>query len=78
MKAGDKVLEIGCGKGRVAAHFASAATGAHVTGINIDPIQLKSARNFAQKRNVRILCFFKRRYERLSPVFCWQLFRLCL
>ncbi|CAK7272628.1 hypothetical protein SEPCBS119000_005226 [Sporothrix epigloea] len=40
---GDRVLDIGCGRGRVAAHMAK-YTGAHITGINIDPNQLAQAR----------------------------------
>ncbi|KAK3067516.1 hypothetical protein LTR53_015571 [Teratosphaeriaceae sp. CCFEE 6253] len=37
-----KVLDIGCGRGRVAAHMTE-LTGAHVTGLNIDTDQLASA-----------------------------------
>lgn len=47
VKQGDRVLDIGCGRGRVASHVAS-YTGAHVTGINIDPDQLASARRFTE------------------------------
>jgi len=48
LKAGDKVLEIGCGRGRVAAHMAQ-LTGAQITGLNIDPNQLAQAREFNTK-----------------------------
>lgn len=41
-KEGQKVLDIGCGRGRVAMHTAM-VTGAHVTGINIDPSQISNA-----------------------------------
>ena len=41
-----RILDLGCGRGRVAHHVAS-RTGAHVTGINIDPSQVESAREFA-------------------------------
>lgn len=51
MKKSDQVFELGCGKGRVAAHLAS-ATGAHITGINIDQGQLDSATAFAEKNNL--------------------------
>ena len=57
MKAGDKVLELGCGKGRVAAHLAS-ITGAHITGINIDQGQLDNAANFVKKNDLSERCQF--------------------
>ncbi len=40
---GSKVLDVGCGRGRVAHHMAS-YSGAHVTGINIDHSQVKMAK----------------------------------
>lgn len=51
MKSGDKVLDLGCGKGRVAAHLAS-VTGAQITGINIDQGQLDNAAEYAKKNNL--------------------------
>ncbi|PRP81395.1 S-adenosyl-methionine-sterol-C- methyltransferase [Planoprotostelium fungivorum] len=48
LKAGDRVLEIGCGRGRVAAHMAE-MSGCKVTAINIDPNQLAQAREFNEK-----------------------------
>lgn len=57
LKTGDTVLELGCGKGRVAAHLGS-ATGAHITGINIDQVQLDSANAFAQKNDLTHQCHF--------------------
>lgn len=58
IKAKDKVLDIGCGRGRVANHIAS-MTGAHLTGINIDPSQLESARRFAQGNGLSKQCNFQ-------------------
>ncbi|KAM7217367.1 S-adenosyl-L-methionine-dependent methyltransferase [Rhypophila decipiens] len=52
LKKGDKVLDLGCGRGRVAAHMAT-ATGAQVTGINIDPNQVAQAREFNSQRGLR-------------------------
>ena len=40
-----KILDLGCGRGRVAAHMA-ALTRASVTGLNIDPNQVAQARGF--------------------------------
>jgi sterol 24-C-methyltransferase len=57
MKPGDKVLELGCGKGRVAAHLAG-FSGAHITGINIDQGQLDNAVHFAGKNDLSQRCCF--------------------
>lgn len=46
-----KILEAGCGRGRITYH-AQQQTGAHVTGINIEPDQLKAARAFAEKQGL--------------------------
>lgn len=45
LKAGDRVLDLGCGRGRVAAHMAQ-FSGAAVTGLNIDPNQIAQATAF--------------------------------
>lgn len=45
--AGHRALDIGCGRGRVANHVAR-YTGAHVTGINVDPVQIGLARDYAE------------------------------
>ncbi|CAK7219009.1 hypothetical protein SBRCBS47491_003699 [Sporothrix bragantina] len=45
LKPGDRVLDIGCGRGRVAAHMAK-YSGAQITGINIDPNQIAQAREY--------------------------------
>ncbi len=42
-----RVLDVGCGRGRIASHAAS-HTSAHVTGVNIDTGQLESAEKFAK------------------------------
>jgi len=55
---GSKVLDIGCGRGRVANHVAS-FTGAHVIGINIDAGQLEAARQFAAGKGMTEQCQFK-------------------
>mmetsp|Transcript_19462 Transcript_19462/g.61226 ORF Transcript_19462/g.61226 Transcript_19462/m.61226 type:complete len:362 (-) Transcript_19462:21-1106(-) len=44
---GRKVLDVGCGRGRIAHHVAS-YTGAKVVGLNIDPGQIKMARDYAE------------------------------
>lgn len=46
-----KILEVGCGRGRITYH-AQQQTGAHVTGINIEPDQLKAARAFAEQQGL--------------------------
>lgn len=45
LRPGDRVLDLGCGRGRVAAHVAQ-VSGARVTGVNIDPDQVAQARAF--------------------------------
>ncbi|KAI0187487.1 S-adenosyl-methionine-sterol-C-methyltransferase [Astrocystis sublimbata] len=45
LKPGMRVLDLGCGRGRVAAHMTS-FSGASVTGINIDTDQVAQAREF--------------------------------
>mmetsp|Transcript_54052 Transcript_54052/g.136545 ORF Transcript_54052/g.136545 Transcript_54052/m.136545 type:complete len:420 (-) Transcript_54052:250-1509(-) len=46
-----KILEVGCGRGRITYHTQQ-QTGAHVTGINIEPDQLKAARAFAEQQGL--------------------------
>ncbi|RAK95506.1 class I SAM-dependent methyltransferase [Aspergillus ibericus CBS 121593] len=48
LTAGDHVLDLGCGRGRVAAHMTQ-YSGAHVTGLNIDPNQIAQARAYNEK-----------------------------
>ncbi|KAJ9151958.1 Sterol 24-C-methyltransferase [Pleurostoma richardsiae] len=45
LKPGVKVLDLGCGRGRVAAHMSN-YSGARVTGLNIDPNSIAQARTF--------------------------------
>jgi sterol 24-C-methyltransferase len=57
LKRGDQALDIGCGRGRVALHLATYA-GAHVTGINIEPSQVKNAEEFARRSGLAGQCCF--------------------
>jgi sterol 24-C-methyltransferase len=56
---GMRVLDIGCGRGRVAHHVATHA-GADVSGINIDPSQVASAKEFADRHGLEHRCEFRR------------------
>ena len=49
VKPGGRLLEIGCGCGRIAYHM-SELTGCQVYGLNIDQKQLTDARQFATKK----------------------------
>jgi sterol 24-C-methyltransferase len=49
LKPADKVLDLGCGRGRVAAHMSS-YSGAQVTGLNIDPDQVEQAWEFNNRQ----------------------------
>ncbi|CAJ2500845.1 Uu.00g036980.m01.CDS01 [Anthostomella pinea] len=52
LKPGMKVLDLGCGRGRVAAHMTS-FSGVEVTGLNIDENQVAQAREFNQECGFR-------------------------
>jgi sterol 24-C-methyltransferase len=52
LRVGDKVLDLGCGRGRVAAHMAQ-HSGAQVTGLNIDPNQVAQAKSFNEERGLQ-------------------------
>ena len=51
LQPGHRVLELGCGRGRVAAHMATISS-AKVTGLNIDPNQIAQAREFNAGRGL--------------------------
>jgi len=51
VRSGDRVLDLGCGRGRVAAHIAE-FSGARVTGTNIDTTQLALARAFNRQQGL--------------------------
>lgn len=57
IKENDKVLDIGCGRGRVAAHIATLSK-ARVTGFNIDDVQLESAKQFSSLKGLTDQCQF--------------------
>jgi sterol 24-C-methyltransferase len=48
---GLRILDVGCGRGRIA-NDVIVRSGAHVTGLNIDPTQLENARSFAERRGL--------------------------
>ncbi|PYH40481.1 class I SAM-dependent methyltransferase [Aspergillus saccharolyticus JOP 1030-1] len=48
LSPGYKVLDLGCGRGRVAAHMTQ-YSGAQVTGLNIDPNQIAQARSYNEQ-----------------------------
>lgn len=52
LSAGDKVLDLGCGRGRVAAHI-SQYSRTHVTGLNIDPSQIGQAITFNEDHGLQ-------------------------
>lgn len=56
---GHKVLDIGCGRGRVVNHVAS-TTGANVIGMNIDDNQLESAKRYAMGTGLDLQCHFEK------------------
>ena len=58
IKSGHQVLDIGCGRGRIASHIAS-ITGAKITGMNIDATQLDMARRFAYGNGLQEQCVFQ-------------------
>ncbi len=54
LRAGDQVVDIGCGWGGFA-RFAAERYGAHVTGVTISPEQARYARRFCRGLPVRVL-----------------------
>lgn len=65
---GKKVLDVGCGRGRIAQHV-SKYTGAKVVGLNIDKTQLALAREHAQKEGMlgKSLEFVQGNYNKPFP-----------
>lgn len=63
---GQRVLDIGCGRGRVA-HLVATETGASVVGINIDKDQLASAREFAAASGMDRVSFIEANYNEQLP-----------
>ena len=55
---GSKVLDIGCGRGRIASHVAT-FTNAHVTGMNIDTNQIESANQYILGKGLTDRCQFR-------------------
>mmetsp|Transcript_20006 Transcript_20006/g.27534 ORF Transcript_20006/g.27534 Transcript_20006/m.27534 type:complete len:372 (+) Transcript_20006:125-1240(+) len=58
LKPNAHVLDVGCGRGRIAAHV-SQITGAKVTGINIDKTQIENAEDNAIRNNTTDRLTFK-------------------
>ena len=57
IQSGHRVLDIGSGRGRVANHVAS-LTNANVTGINIDPVQVRDAQQYSRTNGRANQCAF--------------------
>lgn len=73
LKSGDKVLDLGCGRGRVAAHMSS-YSGAQVTGLNIDPNQIAQARSFNAQRGFSNNTFVVQDFNNLPLPFADETF----
>jgi sterol 24-C-methyltransferase len=58
-RSGARVLDIGCGRGRIAHHVAT-HSGARVSGMNIDPSQVSNAQEHAQRTGMQDRCDFRR------------------
>ncbi|KAL4957073.1 S-adenosyl-L-methionine-dependent methyltransferase [Aspergillus filifer] len=68
LKKGDKVLDLGCGRGRVAAHMTQ-YTGATVTGLNIDPNQVAQAKKFNESLGFDSNAFIQQDFNSLPLPF---------
>eukprot|EP00656_Telonema_subtile_P048097 TRINITY_DN5649_c0_g1_i1.p1 TRINITY_DN5649_c0_g1~~TRINITY_DN5649_c0_g1_i1.p1 ORF type:complete len:330 (+),score=110.55 TRINITY_DN5649_c0_g1_i1:199-1188(+) len=58
IRNGTRVLDIGCGAGRIA-HFAATLTGAKVSGFNIDGDQILNAEEYARETHMDHMLDFK-------------------
>ncbi len=58
IKKGQNVLDVGCGRGRIA-HNVARITGANVIGFNIDKSQIEHAKKFAEGTCLDHLCTFQ-------------------
>lgn len=54
LKAGERLLDVGCGTGSLAVRLARAAPGAEIVGIDPDPDVLRRARIKAERRGVNV------------------------
>jgi len=65
---GKKVLDVGCGRGRIMHHVAS-YSGAHVTGLNIDKGQIKMGKDYAEATGLldKQLSFLEGNYNKKLP-----------
>ncbi|KAI9369646.1 S-adenosyl-L-methionine-dependent methyltransferase [Aspergillus egyptiacus] len=73
LKAGVRVLDLGCGRGRVAAHMTQ-FSGAQVTGLNIDPNQIAQAQSFNQQLGFSANSFVVQDFNSLPLPFADQSF----
>lgn len=54
LKAGERILDVGCGTGSLAVRLAQEASGAEIVGVDPDPDVLRRARIKAERRGVKV------------------------